>query len=183
MIYLDTSIKLRSNGLEPIAQALDQVGILTKYHNSYITCYSDPRSFDWFGEDMSTFDAVHSLEANLLGMRAGHFITALVMKAWVICALDADCIAPPGSYRYGTVKNWIYGCTETSCGCHRYDQHALTVINTYFFGYPVEFDTKPACVITDAESDFFYDVRRRPTHILWVDQIKYLLLIVKSFLF
>ena len=184
VIYLDTAIKMKSNALEPIASAADELGIMTRYHPTYITCFSDPRSFVWFGEEAASFEGVRTLEANLLVLNRNHVITTLVMKAWVMCALDAQCIAPEGSYRYGGPKNWLYGCSETSCGCHRYDQHALSVIGSYFFGIPVDFEpAKPACVLTNAETSTFYDVERRATHNLWIDQIKYVLLIFKSYFF
>ncbi|RMZ99322.1 hypothetical protein BpHYR1_021062 [Brachionus plicatilis] len=70
------------------------------------------------------------------------------MKAWVTCALEEHCIAPEGSS--------ISGC----CGCHRFDQDALTIVNSYFYGHPKE-STKylPAYSFTKEES-FFFDVRR-----------------------
>ena len=47
------------------------------------------------------------------------------------------------------------------CGCHRYDQDAITIVNSFFFGHPIEKGKYlPAYAFTKEES-FFFKVRRR----------------------
>jgi hypothetical protein len=70
---------------------------------------------------------------------------------WVLCALEQDCMAPPGSTvtcdgsrilkwhehdgAYVLIKNCFY---YFNCRCHRYDQSALNIILASKF----EFDCK-----------------------------------------
>ena len=103
--------------------------------------------FTWFGEETKSFETFFTIEANILLFQQS-FLTSLIMKAWITCALDRDCIAPLGSS--------ISGC----CGCHRFDQDAITIISSYFYGHPA--DSKnylPAYSLTTQES-YFFDVKR-----------------------
>lgn len=109
-----------------------------------LNCYTNPLMYEWFGETNETYNKFYTIETNVLLFKR-NFLSALLMKAWVTCALDEDCIAPPGS------KLW------PCCGCHRYDQNALTVVSSFFYGYPKEVDTKfPAFAFTLPETFFFY---------------------------
>jgi len=51
--------------------------------------------FKWFKETPEDYSNVPSLEANIIFLKKS-VLTALVMKAWVTCALDKTCIEPPG---------------------------------------------------------------------------------------
>lgn len=62
---------------------------------------------------------MYSLEANFLVFRKS-LILDLIMKSWVTCALDENCIAPKGSHIYGRIKNWkLTGVDCFECDCHR----------------------------------------------------------------
>jgi hypothetical protein len=61
--------------------------------------------------------------------------------------IDKNCIAPPGSV------------LNPCCGCHRYDQSAITIIMSYFYGHPVDKNYLPAYSFTKSES-FFFEVKR-----------------------
>ena len=103
--------------------------------------------FSWFEEETKSFENFFTIEANILLFHQ-NFLTNLVMKAWITCALYKECIAPVGSS--------ISGC----CGCHRYDQDAITIVSSYFYGHPL--DSKnylPAYSLTTQES-YFFDVKR-----------------------
>lgn len=107
--------------------------------------------YEWFGETNATYEQFYTIEANVLLFQRS-FLSALLMKAWVTCALDEACIAPPGAR--------LWPC----CGCHRYDQDALTVVSSFFYGYPKEIDTKsPAFAFTHPEKLFFYIKRLEAT--------------------
>ncbi len=89
-------------------------------------CSTNPDMFKYF--NISEFDTIGSLMQMEATTNIYHrnFVNSLIMKAWVQCALDVDCMAN--------------GCLLCKCcsptGCHRFDQSALTMIISYFFQYP-----------------------------------------------
>ena len=85
-----------------------------------LSCYTNPKMFKWFGENSRSYDSIDTLEANVVFFHK-NFISDLLLKAWIICALDKRCIAPRGSSLY----NLLTSCS--SCGCHRYDQGMLKI--------------------------------------------------------
>ncbi len=80
-------------------------------------------------------------------------------------------ISPRGSHIYGGLKNWLFGCNKNNCGCHRFDQDALTIISTYFYGFPLGFYYKPTIALTDSEM-LLIDINRRNVITYLFDQIK-----------
>lgn len=106
VIYIDSSIRFQSSELSPIIESLKDVGMLTQYIELKLNCYTNPKMFNWFHETKDSYEDFFTIEANILLFHRS-FITSLIMKAWVTCALEEQCIAPIGST--------IGGC----CGCHR----------------------------------------------------------------
>ena len=143
---MDSSIRIRNGKLDPILETASITGLLSQFIGLKLLCYTNPKMFEWFHERSSTFDNLDTIEANFLIMKK-NFINSLIMKAWVTCALNEACIAPEGSK--------IAPC----CGCHRFDQDALTIISTYFYGHPSQPHRLPAYSFTKNES-YFFDVRR-----------------------
>jgi hypothetical protein len=62
-------------------------------------------------------------EANFLVV-TDTFLTRLIMKAWLTCALDPECLI---SLTTPTL------CSRHSAGVHRFDQSAMVIILTHFF--------------------------------------------------
>ena len=143
---MDSSIRLQSSDLDPIMKAIRKTGFLTQYIGLKLTCYTNPKMFEWYLDKNTSFEDFFTIEANFIIMQR-NFVNSLLMKAWITCALDKNCIAPEGSS--------IGGC----CGCHRFDQDALTVSSTYFYGHPRDKNFLPAYSLTTNES-FFFAVRR-----------------------
>jgi hypothetical protein len=133
-----------------------------------LPCYTDSRMFHWFQESDASLSDVSTAEANLIFLHQ-NFLNALVMKTWVSCAMDESCIAPKGAHIYGGFINYLYGCGV--CGCHRFDQDALSISLSFFFGFPASHMRQPAFALTDQES-FFYKINRRNVVEYIKDQIK-----------
>lgn len=146
VMYIDSSIRFYNNELEPVLSTLRQVGLLTQYIGLKLTCYTNPLQFNWFGEEASSYKDFDTIEANILFFHR-NFLSSLIVKAWVQCALDKNCIAPPGSR--------LSGC----CGCHRFDQDAITIISSFFYGHPWGNKYLPAYSFTKGES-YFFQVKR-----------------------
>ena len=147
VIYIDTSVRILSNELKPIMEAAHDVGMLTQFIGLSLVFYTNPKMFEWFGETTNTYANFNTIEANIL-IFTRKTLTSLIMKAWVTCALDKSCIAPVNS------------TTEDCCGCHRFDQDGLTIINSFFFGHPRDSQSYlPAYSLTSFES-FFFEILR-----------------------
>ena len=97
VIYLDSSIRFTSNKIANIFGMTREIGMLSRYIRTNLTCYTDERMFNWFGSDRSEFKDMYSLEANFLLFNR-NFLTSLIMKSWLTCALDETCIAPKGIF-------------------------------------------------------------------------------------
>ncbi len=148
-MYIDSSIRFQNQNLQPSLATAKVSGIASQtldYFN--LTCYTNPRMFHWFKETEADYESIPTLEANII-MFHKSFLTSLVMKTWVTCALDETCIAPEGSR--------LANC----CGCHRYDQDAITVATTFFYGYPkLKSVFFAANSFLHKEEDFFKVMRR-----------------------
>lgn len=122
MFYVDSSVQFNNKVEQSLLKTIKNIGILTQYIEFQLICYTNPKTFDWFGGTLKEFERFYTIDANTILFHR-NFLTSLILKAWVTCALDTSCIAPIGSQ--------LYKC----CGCHRYDQDALTIINTFFYAH------------------------------------------------
>jgi hypothetical protein len=83
VMYIDTSIRFLSSEISSIFEKkLQDVGIVSRFIQSSLTCYTDKRMFEWFGESKTTYEFYKSAEANFIIIK-NNFITSLIMKAWV----------------------------------------------------------------------------------------------------
>ena len=95
----------------------------------YLPCFTLSGTFRWFNEKSSAFDDVYIAEAGFLAV-TDNFLSRLILKTWVTCALDLNCIAPINSR---TQCKRTAGFSST----HRYDQSAMAaVLSFYFFPSP-----------------------------------------------
>lgn len=102
-----------------------------------------------YSKDAKKYEEVFSIDANFLLFKKS-ILTSLIMKAWVTCALDESCIAPEGSR------------LSPCCGCHRYDQDALTIVTSYFYSHPFhpnKTEVMPPVSFSKEEA-FFFKLRR-----------------------
>jgi hypothetical protein len=150
VFYIDSSVRLYSSEISSTINGLKEIGIIGKFIPLSLVCYTNPKMFDWFKLKVTEYSEAFILDANILLFKRT-FLTALIMKAWVTCALNPNCITPPGSQ--------LYNC----CGCHRYDQDALTIITSYFFVHPFNPDKNNITYSPFGfrkNEDFFHKVNR-----------------------
>ena len=146
-MYIDSSIRILTDKIGSHLTTLKNTWMLSRIITLKLNCYTNPLMYKWFGENTSTYEEFYTMEAGVLLFQRS-LLTTLLMKAWLTCALDKSCIDPPGSKH------------SPCCGCHRYDQDALTVVSSFFYAYPKDLNLKsPAFAFTTPESRFF-DIER-----------------------
>ena len=98
VLYIDTSIRFNNRKLQPTLSTAIYSGMASQTLSMYnLTCFTDPKMLNWFKETVEDYPQTPTLEANIIIFQRS-LVTSLVMKAWVTCALDRDCIAPEGTY-------------------------------------------------------------------------------------
>ena len=113
----------------------EQLGMIANNNKNLLNlnCYSNSKIFKWFHTTLELYKDINLIKTNFLVFHR-NFLSSLVLKAWVTCALDPSCISPEGSSYNGGMMTSVLGCR--SCGCHRFDQSALALISTFFYGHP-----------------------------------------------
>ncbi len=101
-----------------------------------LNCYTNKKMFEWFD-----IEEAADVNANLIDTRVmlfqRDFLTSLMIKIWVTCALDIECIAPSDSSKsdHSGWIMWLFydtmGCSHT-CNCHKFDESAISIINSIF---------------------------------------------------
>ncbi|CAF3959304.1 unnamed protein product [Rotaria magnacalcarata] len=124
IIYGDSSIRFKSNSFNPVLIDNYIRGFAVReLPNHYLSCFTRTGTFGWFNQSYSQFDEIYMSEANFLVV-TDTFLTRLIMKAWLTCALEPECIMALGSKS---------NCRGSSTTYHRYDQSAMVIILTHFF--------------------------------------------------
>jgi hypothetical protein len=88
-----------------------------------LPCYTRSGAFAWFNQSYKSYDDIYMSEANFLVV-TDTFLTRLIIKAWLTCALDVDCLI---AEKTPTL------CQGYSGDMHRFDQSAMVIILTHFF--------------------------------------------------
>ncbi|CAF3315437.1 unnamed protein product [Rotaria socialis] len=139
IIYGDTSIRYKTSNFDRLlVDNLIRGFSCRELPGHYLPCFTLTRTFSWFNETFSTFNDIYIAEAGFLAV-TDNFLSRLILKTWVTCALDSNCIAPSKS------KSQCKRVSGTRI-IHRYDQSAMvTALSFYFFPSPRQNDkTDPA---------------------------------------
>jgi len=153
IVYIDNTVRFHSNNIDNLIEASKRVGMLMPYKKLNLNCYTNPKTYQWFNENLNLYHNLNLIKTNVVVIYR-NFLTSLIIKSWVTCALDLNCIAPKGSTPTGGLMASILGCKY--CGCHRYEQSAITIINSYFYGHPKHSEFfLPAYAMTKNESLLF----------------------------
>ncbi|CAF1267444.1 unnamed protein product [Adineta ricciae] len=126
IIYGDTSVRYNTSNFTRLLIDNEIRGFSCReLPGHYLPCFTLEKTFTWFNETPSTFDDVYIAEAGFVAV-TDNFLSRLVLKTWVTCALDPECIAPTQSksvckHRSGTGN------------VHRYDQSAMVAVLSFYF--------------------------------------------------
>ena len=131
--WMDTSVRVTEPKLEPVLRIAESEGIVFSVNSDPknilgITKQTDLQTFDYLHEDPCLYRDYSESSATTLIVKSNP-VTYTLVKAWAICALNKDCISPPGT-KYKKVCN----LTEQTDGrCHRFDQSVLSILTSRLF--------------------------------------------------
>jgi hypothetical protein len=137
-MYGDTSVRYLTSDFDRIMiDNLIRGFSCRELPGHYLPCFTLEGTFSWFNETASMFEDVYIAEAGFVAV-TDNFLSRLVLKTWVTCALDSNCIAPSNS------RSQCKRMAQSNA--HRYDQSAMVaVLSFYFFQSPRQNDiTEPA---------------------------------------
>ena len=136
VMWLDSSILMKTSNLSAIYDQVihDTNGIaltLTCFHSNYAVI--DPTMFHFIPSNIEALKVTLQGGSGSVLLYRTHKIYKHVMKWWVLCALEKNCIAP---YENRFCKFEVGGDYLTQfADCHRFDQAALNVLLANLFDF------------------------------------------------
>lgn len=119
-----------------------------------ITAYTNPLMFEYLDEPRCTFYESGLIEVNAMVFYRTNLTWNGIMKPWLKCALNKDCISPKGSRYAGC----FHGRAPKTTGCHRYDQSALSIVINRLLQFSLEsdkFNVPRITSVVDGEELYF----------------------------
>ena len=99
------------------------------------------QTFRYFDEEPCSFLKFGEIQANAVAFRKSK-MADIVLKQWAACALDKNCIDPPGAVLICT-STPPYMTADLIGSCHRYDQSALNLMLWRLFHQNLQFTEMP----------------------------------------
>lgn len=135
LLYLDASVRIKTSNLNKAMTMAKQNGGMTSFTGTMDSVFTttDKSMYKYLPSDMEKLKKVPCLQSGTLLVYHTKFVFENILWWWYLCALNADCMAPPGSTLQCTGDvSWT-----KHRGCHRYDQSALNILmaNAFNFEY------------------------------------------------
>ncbi|ESO83692.1 hypothetical protein LOTGIDRAFT_236521 [Lottia gigantea] len=131
--------------------------------------YTFPPMFRYFEEQRCIFKDSHMISTEIMVFYKSESTWHHLVKPWVICALNENCIAPEGAR-----SNYCFHIRHPrTTGCHSFDQSALSIIANRAFQLTTDRNKNIPPRITfhnDEEEEYF---EKQPAHYL-----RYFLIII-----
>ncbi|GFN90458.1 hypothetical protein PoB_001696400 [Plakobranchus ocellatus] len=99
-----------------------------------VVAYTEKDMFDYFQEKRCTFSDCSMLTAEAIALYRTEETWHELMKPWLKCALNRDCIAP----KYAMYSRCFHMRQPRTTGCHRYDMSALSIIVNRAVQYTID---------------------------------------------
>lgn len=140
--WVDASVKFTMWNISRAIKHTKQNGVLffvstDSIANASMTSHTDVRTFKYLNEDICKFRQLGEVWATTV-MFYYNQISRAIVQAWVSCALNRDCIAPPGTENMLTCHPGV----REDGHCHRFDQSVLSILIRRLFHernlYPVD---------------------------------------------
>jgi hypothetical protein len=124
--WMDTSVRLTTTDIKFVLSRAARYGTLFTVSGNTkavgtLTKHTLKATFDYLQENSCKFKSFHEIWATSLMFHINN-VTRSVVKAWTTCALNEECIAPPGSRIICNMELEIDG------RCHRFDQSVFGII-------------------------------------------------------
>ncbi|XP_060592065.1 uncharacterized protein LOC132746819 [Ruditapes philippinarum] len=124
--WMDTSVRLTTTDIKFVLSRAARYGTLFTVSGNTkavgtLTKHTSKATFDYLQEDSCKFKSFHEIWATSLMFHINN-VTRSVVKACATCALNEECIAPPGSRIICNMELEIDG------RCHRFDQSVFGII-------------------------------------------------------
>lgn len=126
VFWAEPETRFHSAELNPVQTQAERTGIVAwplTHPTSTLTHYN---MFRYFNASHSDYFFHRMVEPDRVMMYNTPDIHEKLMLPWVHCALDIDCIAPPGAQPHGC--DFSHRPRYIYAGCHKYDMSAFNVV-------------------------------------------------------
>jgi hypothetical protein len=135
VMWMDSSIRLTNHSLFPLFQAASHRGIQIRKGGGSLAIRTHRNTFRRLQEEPCRYFVFPEIETGWVLLKRNPFIITALMRPWVTCALELECMSPHD------FKNYIHCHPDRQYigACHRSDQSVLGIILTRIFNYRINF--------------------------------------------
>ena len=140
-----------------------------------VVAYTEKDTFDYLQEKRCTFRDCSIITAEAIALYRTQTTWIELMKPWLKCALNADCIAP----KYAMYSKCFHMRQPRTTGCHRYDMSALSIIINRAVQYTIDSEKMVSFRLTytdEAEKETFPEQPWTYNEILMIVMVPVLIL-------
>ena len=122
---------------------------------THLVAYTHPYMFDFLDEKRCTFASYGMVDVKTMVLFRTNTTWHGIMKPWLKCALNKDCISPYGARN----SECFHTMRQKYTGCHWYDQSALSIIMNRkfeFSSYPDKFTAPRFTLYEDSEIVYYF---------------------------
>lgn len=132
VMWMDATIRITSGNLDKAIRTTETHGIAIPYNNGLditvpLNFLTSKLTFEAFNEYPCTFSQVYIFNAGLIVIQKTPFTQQYIMRPWVACALNKDCITG------GSLVPRLCAGANAIGFCHKYDTSALSIILNRLF--------------------------------------------------
>ncbi|RUS70206.1 hypothetical protein EGW08_022032 [Elysia chlorotica] len=123
-----------------------------------VVAYTEKDMFEFFQEKRCTFKDCSMLTAEAIALYRTEATWTEIMRPWLKCALNVDCIAP----KYAMYSKCFHMRQPRTTGCHRYDMSALSIIINRAVQYTIDSEKMVSFRLTYTEETEKFSFPEQP---------------------
>jgi len=133
IVWINPQFKLGTQELAPLLHESHETGIMIVGQTASYSTFSatHPKMMEFIPSDSEKLSRNPHIEIRAIIIHNTDDVHEHVMKMFTACALEENCLAPPGS-------KWQCKFDFTGrkpAGCHRYDESALNILLKNWFDF------------------------------------------------